>query len=142
VTESPGLDAYLRSRGLPPGSPIDVDDHMAWLAETFGGLDVVLHAGDVLEAIDDLPVSVVTHWEAPFTGSASAVLPRATRVEVIDDPVPHAVGFGARPLDLAALEPILVPAEDRAQPKYDSYSLTLLKRDVGPHLRRIAPLTP
>lgn len=103
--------AYERSL-LPPGTRFPRD-------------------GDVYEALGDVPVQLLTHWKAPFTGGADGVLPRGTRIRVFlpatswAPAVSEPIAVYAEPVDNPALEAALVPRADREHPSYGGYSLSI-----------------
>jgi hypothetical protein len=94
--------------------------------------------GERWVAVVDLVVRGLTHWDAPYTGGFSAVLPAGSAVVVLDDPPPIATAVGCRPEAYAELEVLLVPAADRAEPRYDSYSLSIDLAEFGGSLQ-LAP---
>jgi hypothetical protein len=82
--------------------------------------------GDVYEATADVEVRYITHWAAPFTGGGTGTLKAGERVRVIQDMWdPKPVGFYAQPINLADVEQRLVPLQQRADPKYSGFSLSL-----------------
>jgi hypothetical protein len=67
----------------------------------------------------------LTSWFAPFTGGGNGKL-RASTVLVVDhDPRPNAKSVSCTPENYAEVEQYLVPAEDRAAPKYSNFYLVL-----------------
>jgi hypothetical protein len=90
----------------------------------------------------ELPVAVLTVGNRPrHTGGAEGVLPTGTAVVALDQ-VKDAERFVSYPEDYDALETLLVPDMDRADPNYFAYYLTFAKADIGDALIAISPLDP
>jgi hypothetical protein len=97
---------------------------------------VVLEGQRWVAAVD-VAVHGLTHWDAPYTGGFSGVLPAGSVVIVLDDPPPIATAVGCRPEAYAELEALLVPASDRSEPRYDSYSLSIDLIEFGASLHPV-----
>jgi hypothetical protein len=99
--------------------------------------------GDVFEALEDTPVSFVTHWRAPFTGGGAGEIPKGTRVRVLAlNEAPAAATVYARPLEAEPIERLLVPESDRLRNGYDGFSLCISTHDLRKRFRRIEPDAP
>jgi hypothetical protein len=95
--------------------------------------------GDVYEAIDDTPVSFMTHWFGPFTDGGDGVLPKGTRVRVqVFDFMPEPVSVYADPLDRTVIERLLVPESIRNAHKYGGFSLSVPTADLNRRFRLIS----
>jgi len=91
---------------------------------------------DLYECIEDATVPFVTHWRAPFTGGGSGTVPKGTKVRICVNPeVYRPAAYCARPADAKALEVLLVPAEDRSNPKFEGLSLVLTIEDLSKRFR-------
>ena len=78
---------------------------------------------------------------APAHTVGSKVLVPADTVIIALEQVPGARAFLCYPEDYDALEPALVPAEERASPRYmGAYALTFMLGDIGDLLEPIEPL--
>ncbi len=95
--------------------------------------------GETYEALEDTPVSYLTHWRGPFTDGGSGTLPKGTRVRVqVIDLMPEPIAVSAQPLERDAIERLLVPETVRKTPKYDGFSLSISTADLNRRFRLIA----
>jgi hypothetical protein len=103
-----------------------------------GPLTIQWRNGDVFEALEDTPVSFVTHWRAPFTGGGTGMIPKGTKVRVLVlNVAPAPATVYARPLEAEPVEHLLVPESDRKSTGYDGFSLCISTQDLGERFRRI-----
>lgn len=93
--------------------------------------------GEVWEAIGDAEVLVMQHYAAPFTLTNEAILPLGERVRVIGSHLPRPTVIAAVPLRCDALLETLVPADVRAEPRFDSYSLSIPTAYFSQHFWRV-----
>jgi len=78
--------------------------------------------GDLYEAVEDMTVTFLTAWKAPFTGSGEGVLQKGERIWVSDDPVDEKpLGVYALPVAYAALEARMVPQNERTKREYNGF---------------------
>jgi hypothetical protein len=94
--------------------------------------------GDVYEVIADVEVTYLTHWAAPFTGGGKGVLRAGEQVRVTDhqyDPKP--IVFSAQPVNRADVEQRFVPLNERSNPKYSGFSLSMKTIDLHKTLKLI-----
>lgn len=96
--------------------------------------------GDRFEVLQDLDVSGLTHWRAPFTGDFRCTLRSGTILIADIDPIADAPGFHCVPQDYRKLQRKLVPWRERWRPFYAGYSFVFLKSDIGVTLRRLSSL--
>lgn len=94
--------------------------------------------GEVWEAIGDAEVLVMQHYAAPFTLTNEAVLPLGERVRVIGSHLPRPIVIAAVPLRHDELLATLVPADVRAAPRFDSYTLSIPTAYFNQHFWRIS----
>ncbi|MBL9198923.1 MAG: hypothetical protein JNL39_00395 [Opitutaceae bacterium] len=88
--------------------------------------------GDVYEALEDVVVSYLTSWSAPYTGGGEGTLIKGDQVTVDTDPASdRAISTYAVAVDYAALEKRLVPATDRSEPKYSGFYFSLRTVDLN-----------
>jgi hypothetical protein len=92
--------------------------------------------GDRYLVVEEMPVGVLTHWAAPFTGGSKAVLPAGLEFVIDFDPPPEATAVGAIPSDYDRWEPLLVGAEDRNHKKYSGYSLSVDIKHLSTYCKR------
>jgi hypothetical protein len=94
--------------------------------------------GDVYEATEDVQVSYLTSWSAPFTGGGTGTLKRGERVIVEHNMLLHRpVSVYAKPTDYTAVEERMVPESDRANKKYAGFYLRLKTADLGRNFRLV-----
>lgn len=94
--------------------------------------------GERFEALDNVEVDYLTHWQAPFTGGGKGTLTKGTRIRVaVDAKRPEPVGVNAYPLD-KSLEKLLVPEAERTSPKYGGFSLWIPIAQLNKEFRLIA----
>jgi hypothetical protein len=93
--------------------------------------------GDRFIVSTEFVATVMTTWEAPYTGGTKKQLPKSLPFIIGDDPVPSATAAMALPVPYEQWEPILVPEEDLAHPKYSSYYLAISFDDLAMHCRPI-----
>lgn len=86
----------------------------------------------------NLVTNVLTMWNAPFTAGVPCTLPAGTILIADQDQIRTAPGFACLPEAYGDLEPVLVPAEDRAHPKYNGYYLVLLADQIGEWLEPLS----
>jgi hypothetical protein len=90
----------------------------------------------------DLATNVLTMWKAPLTAGAPCTLPAGTILIADHDQIRTAPGFACVPEAYEELEPVLVPPEDRAHPKYNGYYLVLLADQIGEWLEPLSSSEP
>lgn len=96
--------------------------------------------GDIYEALDDLQVSYMTSFAAPFTGGGTATLPKGERVVVRYAPAgSRPVAVYADAVNYKALEPRIVPQADRVKgSKYAGYSFCIDTKDLNEKFRLVS----
>ncbi len=99
-------------------------------------------SGDRFCTTEDVPVGIGTVWRAPIhTGSARAVLPKATILVALDG-TRGATSFSCYPEDYDRLEPLLVPDDDRRQEAYFAYYVSAPVSWIGTVLAPLPPIAP
>lgn len=99
--------------------------------------------GDVYEVLEDMPVRFLTSWAAPYTGSGEGLLRKGDRVLVDQDPSDgQAISTYAIAVNPAALESRLVPAADRASPKYTGFYFSFQTVDLNRRFRLVHAESP
>jgi len=95
--------------------------------------------GEVYETLEDTRVGFLTHWHAPFTGGGDGIIPKGTQVRVkVYDWIREPISVYAEPLEGPRIEQLLVSEEDRRNPKYGGFSLSLPTADLN-RLFRLVP---
>lgn len=94
--------------------------------------------GDIYEAIDEVCVDYLTAWSAPYTGGGTGTLMKGDRVVIDVDPgTARPISAYAAAVDAAALEPRIVPMDDRTSPKYAGFYFSLKTVDLNRKFRLI-----
>jgi hypothetical protein len=92
--------------------------------------------GDVYEALEDIGVSFLTHWRAPFTGGGEGILRKGEQVRVLvygNDPEP--IRVYARPVNYTQLESELVSQKERNDSQYSGFTLSIPSKDLKFHFK-------
>jgi hypothetical protein len=101
-------------------------------------MDAAPRNDDLYECLLDTPVEFVTHWRAPYTGGGTGTLPKGTKVRIlVDSAVYRPAAYYARPVDAETLSLVLIPHEERANPKFDGFSLVLTLDDLEKRFRHL-----
>lgn len=86
----------------------------------------MLTKGRRFRVTTDLPLTVMTHWRAPYTGGYESVLEAGETIEVASDQAPGATAIYCVPVDYARLEQRFVSRWERWQFwVYGGYSLVV-----------------
>lgn len=87
--------------------------------------------GDVYEALNDLRVSYVTDWAAPYSGGGEAIVYKGERiiVDVRPDGL-KPVGVYAKPVNYLKVEERVVPEWERESPKYGGFHFYILTMEL------------
>lgn len=80
---------------------------------------------DVYEALSTQCIRYVTHWRKPFTGGHKTMIHSGERVWIHEPSHERPISVHATPINYNLLEQRIVPAEDRLQPDYDGFSLSI-----------------
>jgi hypothetical protein len=125
------LSDEAKKAGSPLGSP-EVDWARDYERSLIPAGTRFPKKGDVYEATEDMQVSYLTSWSAPFTGGGTGTLKKGERVIMEHDMIlPRPVAVYAKPIDYAAAEERMVPASDRANIKYAGFYLCLRTVDLA-----------
>ena len=94
--------------------------------------------GEIYEAVDDIEITYLTHWSAPFTGGDAFVLKKGERVRVkVDDQNPEPISVYAKSTDEERLEREIILEETRTSAEYSGYSLSIESSKLSVHFRLI-----
>jgi len=94
-------------------------------------------AGEVYEANDDFAIQYLTSYRAPYTGGGSSVLPKGEHVRVCELSDPEPIGVACVPINYDLLHERIIPAEERASPKYAGYHFHIETIDLNRRFRLI-----
>jgi len=93
--------------------------------------------GDRYEVREGFTAYVLTTWKAPFTGGYEKVIPQGLKFVVAFDPPASGSAVAADAEPCSEWEALLVEAEDRADPKYSGYYLSIPFERVEKHCVRL-----
>ena len=97
--------------------------------------------GDVYESLEDVELSYLTSWMAPFTGGGKATFPKGQRLVVPDAPPdPQPISVYADAVAYEAMEKLIVPLEDRTAEKYSGFYLSVSTSMLNTRFRLIDPM--
>ena len=95
--------------------------------------------GDVYESLREQPISYMTAWMSPYTGSGEAVLMQGERVWINSAPRDEMpIGANAIPMDYKRLEERMVPADIRQAGKYGGFYFFLNTTDLNKNFKLVA----
>ena len=86
--------------------------------------------GEVYEATCDVKASIAILYKAPASDAFEGVIPAGTRVVILNNPPARATAVDGAPLNYQQLEEKLVPEDERRDPFYGSYGLTIKIADL------------
>ena len=88
--------------------------------------------GDVYSAIEDMEVSYMTAWRAPFTGGGKTTIRRGERFWIDSAPSSQQpISVYAVAMRYDALELEVIPAVERENPKYNGYYFSFKTEDLN-----------
>jgi hypothetical protein len=91
--------------------------------------------GDTYEALQDIEVSYLTTWNAPYAGGGKAVLKQGDRIKVDHEPIDRPIAVSAAPINYYELEERIVPSSDRNNEKYSGFYLSVKTIDLNNHFK-------
>ena len=94
--------------------------------------------GQLLESTDDVEVSGLVHWRAPFTSGFKGRLPKRVVVSVSRVPPAGATLVACHPRDYEAVQRLVIDEDDWKSAKYNGYTLLIPIVDVGTLWRQIS----
>lgn len=95
--------------------------------------------GDLFEAMCDQEVTYMTFWAAPFTGGGKATLMQGERIYVDVDPdSDNPISVYAVPVDYEEVESRTVPSEERQDPKYSHFYLSVKTAALNADFRLVS----
>ena len=91
--------------------------------------------GEIFEALVDVEISYLTHFLAPYTGGAKAMLLKGE--QVIINPPSQEMPFSYRcdAVRSEDIEKCIIPRSDSESYKYDGYSLSIKTILLNTHFR-------
>ena len=94
-------------------------------------------SGQVWEAIEDVDVTYIIYYRAPFSSGGSGILQRGELVRIDPPTDVQMLGVGAQPLRSDEVEKTLIPESTRGDRKYDGYGLYLKTSELNRHFRLV-----
>lgn len=89
--------------------------------------------GEVYRLINDIQVMGGILYKRPTSAGFFAILPKGTKIVIMNDPPLDANGVEAWPLNYKELEKKIVPKEERELDYYQGYGITLLLEQINNH---------
>ena len=112
-----------------------IHPYTKWRASHAKPIEPNVKQGARFFVTEEKEVHGLTSWSAPFTGSFECTIPAGTLLEVLNDSVATAEGFGCKPVNYKQFESLHVPESDRHAPKYGGYYFVFKKSEIGSLLR-------
>lgn len=82
--------------------------------------------GEIYEAKEDVEISYLVHWKAPFTSGGDFYLKKGSQIKVeVPEFNLEPISVYADAIEKAALEKQLISETDLNDPKYNGYSLSI-----------------
>ncbi|MBN1577293.1 MAG: hypothetical protein JW913_12115 [Chitinispirillaceae bacterium] len=101
-----------------------------------------LKQGDIVVTQEVLRETAETQWEDNSTDGFTTEIPKGTRLEVLSTPVPTALVFSCRPVEVNGekdpqmVEAFFVPEPVKNKMGYESYSFTFKKEYLGSKVKK------
>jgi O-acetyl-ADP-ribose deacetylase (regulator of RNase III) len=93
--------------------------------------------GEVFEALADTEINYMTHFMAPYTGGAKAILLKGERVIVSKPNRGKPISYYCDAINFIEVEKRIVPSLDRDEPAYNGYSLSIGTKSLNKDFRQI-----
>ena len=87
--------------------------------------------GQVYKALRDIPVIYMTSWAAPCSGGRENILPNGELFEVLSDSTGNFPSLYAAPLNYEGLQEKFIPEDERKNPLYRGFYLSIRKAIVN-----------
>ena len=99
---------------------------------------MVIRTGQRYKALQDLNITCMTSWSAPFTGGYERVLPAGETFRISSDPTANATAVYADAENYKELHKVFVPLSDRIRfILYRGYYLCIKLNDVEEHCEQL-----
>lgn len=97
--------------------------------------------GEVFGAIQDVQISYLTHFMAPYIGGDKAKLLKGERVIVSKPNQDKPLGYYCYPINADEVEERIIPNSDKSDPAYNGFSLSIDTKILSSYFKHIE-LTP
>ena len=91
----------------------------------FGTENSYLKGGEVFQAKNDVEITYLTHFMAPYTGGEKSKLLKGEKVLVSKPVNPKPTGYYCYPLNAEEVERRIIPSSDKNNPAYNGFSLSI-----------------
>ena len=98
---------------------------------------VFARSGQVWEALEDVDVTYIVYYRAPFSTGGRGILRRGEQVRIDPPTDGQMLGVGAQPLRSDEIEKSLIPESTRRDRKYDGYGLYLKTTELNRYFRLV-----
>ena len=96
--------------------------------------------GEIFEAIEDVKISYLTQWRAPFTGGEDFIIKKGTRIKVeVEEYEAEPILVYATALEHEKLEKEIIPEKDRTNSKYAGYYLSVKTKTLDQSFQLKSP---
>jgi O-acetyl-ADP-ribose deacetylase (regulator of RNase III) len=92
---------------------------------------------EVFEAVDDIQISYLTYFMAPYTGGDKAKILKGERVVVGKPNQEKPLSYHCLPINAGEIEKRIIPLSDRDNPAYDGYSLSIETKLLNKYFKQI-----
>ena len=93
--------------------------------------------GEVFEAVQNVQISYLTHFMAPYTGGDKAKLLKGERVIVSKPNQDKPLGYYCYPINADEVEDRIIPYSDRNDPAYNGFSLSIDTKSLNTDFKQI-----
>jgi len=93
--------------------------------------------GEVFEAVQDVQISYLTHFMAPYTGGDKAKLLKGERVIVSKPSQEKPLSYYCHPINAAETENQIIPFSDKDDPAYNGFSLSIDTKSLNNNFKQI-----
>ena len=97
--------------------------------------------GEVFEAIQDVEISYLTHFMAPYTGGDKVKLLKRERIIISKPSQDKPLGYYCYPINADEVEERIIPYSDKNDPAYNGFSLSIDTKSLNNDFKQIE-LTP
>ena len=87
--------------------------------------------GDKFVTLNDFEIYGCSLWRMPYVGGFDCVIPKGTVLVAHSDQLPDALGFSLKPEKYDEMKEVLVPENDRTDPKFGGYYFVFTNDQIG-----------
>lgn len=97
--------------------------------------------GEVFEAVQDVQITYLTHFMAPYTGGDKAKILKGERVIISKHNQDKPLGYYCYPINADKVEERIIPSSDKNDSAYNGFSLSIDTKSLNYNFKQIE-LTP